>query len=490
MTDRALRQTWQLRNTFAQLPGACLRHAQATPARAPKRLVFNHALATSLGLPPDDDDMLAITAGNASPPGATPVAAAYAGHQFDNFVPSLGDGRALLLGEQLSPAGELWDIQLKGSGRTPFSRGGDGRAALGPVLREYLLSESMHALGVPTTRALAAALTGDWVEREQRLPGAVLTRVASSHLRVGNFQYLAARGEHQAMQALLDFAIQRHYPELVESDTPALALLSAAIGAQASLIADWMSLGFIHGVMNTDNCSIAGLTIDYGPCAFLDEFDPEKHFSAIDQQGRYAWQNQPRIALWNLARLAEAVLPLINDNEQAAIDQATAALGAFEPTYQAAWLQRMRGRLALPEDPVSEQADQQLIEGLLEAMQADQADYQSTFLLLRQDPLIAGYSAQHGEHVNRWRESWQQRLAQSHMDSEQLRDRLAKNNPLYLPRNHLVDAALINAEQGDLGRFFALLEACTQPFTRHALHEEFSQAPRQEQRIAATFCGT
>ena len=352
-------------NTYARLPERLFASQIPTPVAAPKLIRLNHSLATELGIDSswlESPEGLAILAGNAVAPGSTPIAQAYAGHQFANFVPQLGDGRAILLGEVINTSGQRRDIQLKGPGRTPYSRGGDGRAALGPVLREYIVSEAMTALGVPSTRALAAVSTGETVQRETPLPGAIFTRVAASHLRVGTFQFFAARQDHDALRTLVDTAITRHYPAAANAGNPTLALLQSVITAQSRLIARWLGLGFIHGVMNTDNVAISGETIDYGPCAFVDVFHPQKVFSSIDQQGRYAWGNQPAIAQWNLTRFAETLLPMLDESQEAAITWAEEALNGYRGLFTEAFMRRFRGKLGLGP---SEESDELINDTLL-----------------------------------------------------------------------------------------------------------------------------
>src|SRR4051812_22795353 len=365
-------------NTYARLPDRFYARLDPTPVKAPRLIKVNAALAEALGLDPADIDA-DVVAGNRIPEGALPIAEAYAGHQFGHFTPQLGDGRAILIGEVIGRDGVRRDLQWKGSGPTPFSRSGDGRAALGPVLREYLVSEAMHALGVPTTRTLAAATTGEYVFREEALPGAILIRVAASHIRVGTFQYFAARGDQEAVKLLADHAVARHYPEAAGAAHPYLAFFEGVVARQAALIPQWLQLGFIHGVMNTDNTAISGETIDYGPCAFLDAYDPGKVFSSIDHAGRYAYGNQPRIAQWNLARLAETLLPLFSADEKQAIEIAQGALAGFAPRFQAAYLDGLRAKCGLA---TAQEGDEALIQDLLQAMADDQADFTLTFRAL------------------------------------------------------------------------------------------------------------
>ncbi|MDB5317046.1 MAG: hypothetical protein JWO26_2246 [Rhodospirillales bacterium] len=454
-------------NTYARLPERFFARTEPTPVAAPRLIRVNAGLATELGLDPEaltGAEGLAMFAGNWLPEGAEPLAMAYSGHQFGHFSPQLGDGRAILLGEV---AGR--DVQLKGSGPTPFSRRGDGRAALGPVLREYIVSEAMWALGVPTTRALAAVTTGEWVMRETALPGAVFTRVAASHLRVGTFQYFAARGDLEGLRILTDYAIARHDPGASDRE-----FFEGVVRRQARLVAQWLSLGFIHGVMNTDNSSISGETIDYGPCAFLDAYDPVAVFSAIDQQGRYAFGQQPRIAQWNLARLAEAMLPLFDADEEKAVAYAEEALGGFAATFQDAWLGAMGRKLGLT---AATPDDAALVQDLLRLMAETGADFTQTFRQLGDDVVPAGFEA--------WAERWRQRR-----EAEPGWQALIRaTNPAVIPRNHLVEAAIVAAvERDDFTVFEALLAATARPFDD--ADAAFTTPPLPEQRVMQTFCGT
>ncbi len=464
-------------------------------ASAPQWLAFNTQLAAQLNLPEkywQTEQGLAIFSGNTVPEWAQPVAHAYAGHQFGQFVPQLGDGRALLLAEVRDSSGNLMDIQLKGAGQTPFSRRGDGRAPLGPVLREYLVSEAMHALGVPTTRALAAVLTGDWVQRETAEPGAVFTRVAASHIRIGSFQYVATHGDHAQLQHFADYVIARHYPDCTTAENPYLALLTAVVTAQAKLIAKWMSLGFIHGVMNTDNMSIAGETIDYGPCAFMDSFNPAQVFSFIDRQGRYAWGNQPRIASWNLARLAECLLPLINPESELAVSQATAALTDFNALNEAEFLRLMANKMGLLQATA---ADEPLIRDYLNLMSANYADFTLAFRLLSQSLADANTGAatlfadQQGWH--NWALRWQQRINEQGIALNEVQQQMDATNPALIPRNHQIAAAIEQATNaGDLSLFNRLHNALSTPFSLDESNTDFALAPTPQQCISNTFCGT
>ena len=485
-----------LSNTYSALPARFYAHVRPTGVTRPRMLKFNHALARELGLDPDELDSpegAAIFAGNSVPAGTTPIAMAYAGHQFGGFVPQLGDGRAILLGEAVDSAGIRRDIQLKGAGRTPYSRRGDGRAALGPVLREYLVSEAMHALGVPTTRALAAVATGDVVRRETALPGAVLTRVAASHIRVGTFQFFAARGDTEGLKALADYAIDRLYPALAGGDDRYLALLGAVAGRQAALVARWMHVGFIHGVMNTDNCSISGETIDFGPCAFMDAYDPATVFSSIDQGGRYQYQNQPGIAQWNLARLAETLLPLIDADTDAAVEKANQVVIDFAGTFQKAWLGGLRRKIGIDGE---DEADGVLIQSLLDLMRQDAVDWTLAFRRLgdsaRGDdtPFWSLFTDRAG--ADRWLADWRERLAREPGEAAARAERMDRENPLYIPRNHLVEDALSAAiDRDDLGPFEALHAVLGDPYTDQGEGRlRYAEPPPRDGRVYRTFCGT
>ena len=475
-------------NSYARLPERFHVRMPPEPVAKPHLLALNDRLAADLGLDPAalrSPEGLAMLAGNAMPDGAEPLAQAYAGHQFGGFVPQLGDGRALLLGEVIDPTGARHDIQLKGSGRTPFSRMGDGRAWLGPVLREYIVSEAMAALGVPTTRALAAVATGEWVFREVRLPGAVLTRVASSHIRVGTFQFFAARRDIEGLRLLFEHTRARHYPD---AQTP-LDLLRAAVDAQARLVAQWMGFGFIHGVMNTDNCHVGGLTIDYGPCAFMDAYHPETVFSSIDRQGRYAYANQPQIAVWNLAQFATALLPLMSDDSDAArnaaIEAATEAVHSFADTYQAEWLARFRAKLGLAE---ARDDDAHLVETLLTRMAVQGADFTRTFRGLVRDTAAEEFREPDAWHA--FAAQWTARLAAEGATPESARARAATANPARIPRNHRVEEAIAAGVAGDLSPFERLMAALADPYAEDAALVDLESAPRPEERVQATFCGT
>ena len=461
---------------------------RATEAPDPRLLVLNEQLARDLGLDPawlQTRDGVRLLVGDLVPPGAGPVAQAYAGHQFGSFVPRLGDGRALLLGELRDSDGQVRDLHLKGSGRTPFARGGDGLAAVGPMLREYVVSEAMHALGIPTTRSLAVVATGRPVRRETLLPGAVLARVASSHLRVGSFQYARATGDLALLRRLADHAIARHFRSAADAENPYRALFDEVVSAQASLVARWMLVGFVHGVMNTDNMTISGETIDYGPCAFMDAFDVATVFSSIDETGRYAYGNQPAVAEWNLARLAEALLPLLDEDEDRAVDTAMASLSAFRPTYGAAWSSGMRTKLGLAES-VSDAEASPLVDELLALLQQGRVDYTSFF---RDLGAAARGDAEpvRGLVLDLPRlDAWTQRWLALEPDAEAM----GRVNPAYIPRNFLVEEALAAAVQGDLDPLEQLLRAVTAPFDQRPGLERYAGPGPADAAGYRTFCGT
>ncbi len=478
-------------NSFARSLDGFFVPWQATQVAAPRLWLLNHDLARELGLDPAELESAlgaAIFSGNVVPPGATPLAQAYAGHQFGGFSPKLGDGRALLLGEIVDVNNRRRDIQLKGSGPTPFSRNGDGKAALGPVLREYLIGEAMHALGVPTTRALAAVTTGEIVHRETPLPGAVLTRVAASHIRVGTFQYFAARGEADRTKQLADYVIARHYPDAGQAQNPYLALFEAVVGAQAFLVARWMSIGFIHGVMNTDNMTISGETIDYGPCAFMDAYSPGTVFSSIDSHGRYAYANQPPIAKWNLARLAETLIPLINDNTERSIEILTEAINAFSDKYNGYWIAAMRAKLGLT---MQEDSDWDLTNDLLSMMEEAGADFTGTFRRLSRAILGDDTSVVDAIAFKSWMRRWRARLQQEGRAPEVVATEMDRVNPIYIPRNHKVEEALSAAvERGNMAPFSHLLNLVSRPFDEVAGNEAFTQPAPASPIPYQTFCGT
>lgn len=459
------------------------------PVESPKLIIFNRLLASSLGLDVeslDSDEGAQIFAGNSIPEGAEPLAQAYAGHQFGNFN-MLGDGRALLLGEQITPQGERVDIQLKGSGRTPYSRGGDGRAAVGPMLREYIISEAMYALGIPTTRSLAVVSTGENIIRETERPGAILTRVASSHIRVATFQYAARWGSIDDLRALADYTLHRHFPEVAKAENRYLLLLQEVIKRQAALIAQWQRVGFIHGVMNTDNMAISGETIDYGPCAFMDAYNPSTVFSSIDRQGRYAYGNQPYIAGWNLARFAETLLPLLHEDEEQAVQLAQDAIAQFSELYHHHWLKGMRAKLGLLDE---EAEDEALIKELLELMEKHSADYTNTFLALTFDTL-EGTALFGTPEFAEWHERWQARLDRQQGEKEVSGQLMRTNNPAVIPRNHRVEEALERAENhGDLSVMEKLLAVLSDPFAHSPEQAEYAELPAQCNTSYQTFCGT
>ena len=481
-------------NSFARSLEGFFKPCQAEPATAPTLLQFNHALAKELGLDPvalDSEAGLAIFSGNATPEGSEPLAQAYAGHQFGGFSPQLGDGRALLLGEVIDTQQRRRDIQLKGSGRTPFSRGGDGLAAIGPVLREYLIGEAMHALGVPTTRALAAVATGKHVYREIALPGAILTRIAASHIRVGTFQYAGARGDILKVRELADYAIQRHYPDTSDAENPYLAFFAAVADAQAALVARWMNIGFIHGVMNTDNMTISGETIDYGPCAFMDKYAASTVFSSIDQYGRYAYANQPEILTWNLARLAETLIPHVDTKKERAIELLTETIECIQPLYESYWLSGMRSKIGLTTEDI---LDEELINDLLKIMEAGQADF--TLVFRRLSKTLQGDSDavrnlfKEPDAFNAWVVRWQKRLEQEDIVAETTAQAMDRVNPIYIPRNHKVEESLAAAVNQDMRPFTKLLEVVIQPFDEVAGNEDYTEPAPTTNRRYQTFCGT
>ncbi|NBV22184.1 MAG: YdiU family protein [Proteobacteria bacterium] len=474
---------WHFDNSYARLPAPFHSRVNPTPVAEPGLVLFNRPLALSLGLDPaafTGPHAAAGFTGNMILDGAEPIAQAYAGHQFGNLA-RLGDGRAILLGEHLSPTGQRFDIQLKGSGPTPYSRRGDGRAALGPMLREYLISEAMHGFGIPTTRSLAVASTGEPVIREQTLPGAVLTRVAASHIRVGTFEYFAALGDTDSLRILADYTLRRHYPEAAASEHPLLAMLHGVVDRQASLIAHWMRVGFVHGVMNTDNMALSGETIDYGPCAFIDAYNPATVFSSIDYHGRYAFGQQPGIAGWNLARLAEALLPVLHANPETALAQANEALATFAERFQHHWILVMRSKLGLftagPEDAA-------LAEELLRWMHQTRADYTYTFRNLAPDASSedSGFTA--------WQQRWAQRLSRQPQSREEVAQLMNTNNPAVIPRNHLVEAALAAATENNLTPLERLLTALADPYDETGQPPELLNPPPPGTPVCRTFCGT
>ena len=483
-------------NSYAALPANFFARVAPTPVAAPRLIKLNRPLALQLGLDPDlleTPEGAEILAGKTLPLGADPIAMAYAGHQFGNFVPQLGDGRAILLGEVIDTDGVRRDIQLKGSGPTPFSRRGDGRAALGPVLREYIVSEAMATLGIPTTRSLAAVITGEHVYRETALPGAVLTRVATSHIRVGTFQYFAARSDTEAVRRLADHVIERHYPELRTADRPYYALLWAVIGRQAELVARWLLVGFIHGVMNTDNTAISGETIDYGPCAFMDQHDPATVFSSIDEMGRYAYANQPKIALWNLTRFAESLLPLLDDDKDRAVAQAEEALVGFAAIFNTAYKGGLRHKLGLFTE---RDDDPGLAQDLLNAMKQGKADFTLTFRRLSDaagDGNLSEVRAlfEDASAFDAWAPRWLERIALEPQSAAERRTAMRAVNPAFIPRNHRVEAVIRAAvDRDDFAPFEELLTVLSKPFEDQPQYAAYMQPPEPEQRVLQTFCGT
>ena len=485
-------------NSYARLPDRFHVKMAPIPVRAPGLVKVNHALAALLGIDPDwleSPEGVAVLAGNAVPEGAEPLAAAYAGHQFGGFSPQLGDGRAILLGEVVGRDGVRRDVQLKGSGRTPFSRMGDGRAVLGPVLREYIVAEAMAALGIPTTRALAAVTTGETVLREGALPGAVLTRVALSHIRIGTFEYFAVRRDSEALRSLVAHALARHYPLSKDADCPALALLEGVVARQAALIAQWQLVGFIHGVMNTDNMAISGETIDYGPCAFMDTFHPDTVYSSIDHGGRYAYANQPRIAQWNLVKLAQCLLPLIDADQDRAIDRAQAAIDAFPGLFEAAYMAGMRRKLGLTTE---HEGDAALGAALLEVMAGQGADFTLTFrgLCTLGSEDSAGDGAVRRlfavpEAFDAWADRWRSRLKSEATPHDARVALMRTANPAFIPRNHRVQQAIDAAEgEGDFGPFERLIGVLARPFDEQPAHSAYMAPPQPHEVVSATFCGT
>jgi uncharacterized protein YdiU (UPF0061 family) len=480
---------WRIENSYAQLPAPLVSHTLPVTVRAPHLTLFNEPLAAELGLDPGILQSLGsgVFAGNELPPGAVPIAQAYAGHQFGHFT-NLGDGRAILLCEQISPAGRRMDVQLKGAGRTPYSRGGDGRAALGPMLREFIISEAMHALEIPTTRSLAVAATGEWIMRQSSLPGAVLTRVATSHLRVGTFQFAAAVGDPGLAAALLEYALARHDPQLADAAERPLAFLAAVVERQAALVARWMLVGFVHGVMNTDNMAISGETIDYGPCAFMDVYDPATVFSSIDHQGRYAYGNQPAIAHWNLARLAESLLPLIPGPPEAAVERLQGVLAAFPERFADHHLAGARGKLGLT---TAEDGDRDLFDRLVLQMHAARADFTATFAGLT---TTAGAGAPPAPGVDpglaEWQPAWWARISRQPGGPAAAAAVMRRANPVVIPRNHRVEEALVAAEAGDLTLVRRLLAVLRDPFVETPENEPYRSGPPCGSGPYRTFCGT
>ncbi|MDV6379139.1 YdiU family protein [Sporosarcina sp. GW1-11] len=476
---------WNVECSFRELPEAFYTVVKPNTVSYPQLVVVNDKLATSLGLDAkqlNSTEYAAVFAGNERLEGLEPIAQAYAGHQFGNFT-MLGDGRAMLLGEHITKDGNRVDIQLKGSGRTPYSRGGDGRAALGPMLREYIISEAMHGLGIPTTRSLAVTVTGEPVLRETALTGAVLTRVASSHLRVGTFQYAAARKVVEDLQALADYTIMRHTPKSADEEQPYLSLLEEVIARQASLIAKWQLVGFIHGVMNTDNMTISGETIDYGPCAFMDSYDPATVFSSIDVQGRYSFRNQPGIAEWNLTRFAETLLPLLHEDKDEAVKLAESKLSEFARLYVTEWMRGMRAKLGLFNE---EEQDETLVQDLLNIMKEHQADYTNAFRSLTLGQAEDMFNT---ADFREWKERWTARLHRQPNDQEAVEELMKQHNPSVIPRNYYVEEVLQAAESGNLTPFVKLLDVLENPYAYTVEQEEYVNPP-EDKTPYQTYCGT
>ncbi|MCD8511712.1 MAG: YdiU family protein [Bacillus sp. (in: Bacteria)] len=478
---------WNLETTYTKLPDKFFSIIDVNPVSYPELIVLNSPLADSLGLNGEalaEQEGVKVLAGNSVPEDGASLAQAYAGHQFGHFT-MLGDGRALLIGEQLTPEGKRFDLQLKGSGRTPYSRGGDGRATLGPMLREYIISEAMHGLGIPTTRSLAVVTTGEPVYREKVLPGAILTRVAASHLRVGTFEFARQWTGEEGIKALTDYAIHRHYPEAAKDDKPYLAFLHEVIKIQAELIAKWQLVGFIHGVMNTDNMTICGETIDYGPCAFMNQYDPKTVFSSIDRQGRYAYGNQPYIGGWNLARLAETLVPLLHEDDEEGVKLAQTALEGYSVLFREAWMKGMAQKLGLKS---FESGDETLFDQLLSAMEKYSADFTNTFRSLTLGELEGAVLFKSAEFVN-WYSSWQKRLEKQEDNEETVKDRMQRANPSVIPRNHRVEEALEAAvENDDMKVMESLLEVITDPYSYNEAHKNYCEVPTDDNY--QTFCGT
>jgi uncharacterized protein YdiU (UPF0061 family) len=479
---------FQLESTYAELPQVLFSKLSPTPVRQPEVVIFNEKLADDIGLNltgMSKEVRTDLFAGNFVPEGTEPFAQAYAGHQFGNFT-MLGDGRAIVLGEHQTPSGQRLDLQLKGSGRTPYSRGGDGRAALGPMLREYIISEAMHALGIPTTRSLAVVTTGEKVYRETELPGAILTRIAGSHIRVGTFEFTSLQEDKKVTQALLDYLIDRHFPEIKEKENQPFALLEAVIYQQAELITHWMRVGFIHGVMNTDNMALSGETIDYGPCAFMDTFAPDTVFSSIDHKGRYAYANQPYIAQWNLARLAESLLPLMDGEKEEIIAMAEDLLNSFEQVYKNKWLSMMGSKLGLSR---VDNEDEKLITDLLEWMHQNSTDFTNTFRDLSKEKLPEEELYKSKNFTN-WRARWQDRIEKEELDWEASFALMKSVNPAVIPRNHKVEEALQAGEEGVITPFHNLISALDMPYEDGDHLLPYQAPPQPGEKVLQTFCGT
>ena len=479
--------TWQLENSYADLPKQFFTRINPTPVNKPNLVIFNKELSKELGIDlPDDKELLAqIFSGNKLPKKAKPISQAYAGHQFGHFS-ILGDGRAHLIGEQISSNGERFDIQFKGSGPTPYSRNGDGRAALAPMLREYIISEAMYALNIPTTRSLAVVSSGESIMRSSLTEGAILTRIAASHIRVGTFEYANKMLDHSAVKQLADYAIKRHFPEFISKENSYLSFLKAVITQQAKLIASWMHIGFIHGVMNTDNMTISGETIDYGPCAFMDIFSMNKVFSSIDQNGRYEYGSQAHIAHWNLTKLAESLLPLLHENMDEAIKLAEVAISEYANDFNSAWIDGMRSKLGLLNE---EEGDYVLAQNLFSWMENAKADFTSTFRDLSYENL-SDKDIYNSPDFKKWYDLWQARLSRNSKPIKSALNTMRKCNPVIVPYNHLVEEALSAAEEGDIQPFYKLLSALEKPFEFSSSNEGFLNSTPDPNPHYQTFCGT
>ena len=479
---------WHFDNTYSKLSNTFKEVIKPTPVNDPELVILNEQLAKDLNLDfskQDNKKLAEIFSGNFLPEGTTPVAQAYAGHQFGHFT-MLGDGRAILLGEHLVNQKQRVDVQFKGSGRTSFSRGGDGRAALGPMLREYIISEAIHALNIPTTRSLAVVKTGEKIVRENLLPGAILTRVASSHIRVGTFQYIAAKQNTDDLNTLIDYTINRHYPEIKTSDQKAIDLLNLVMEKQCQLVVNWIRVGFIHGVMNTDNMAISGETIDYGPCAFMDTYNPKTVFSSIDKLGRYSFSNQPPITKWNLARLAECLIPLIDKNEDTAIKIATKTIDNFQNVYEKKWLNMMRDKLGLFGE---DQNDLKLINNLLNWMESNQADYTNTFCYLMKIDTNDDLKFKDINFIN-WLKEWENRILINNGSKEKSINLMKKTNPIFIPRNHKVEEALENANKNNFQHLNDLLDVVKKPYTNNENLKQYKKPANLNGIKYQTFCGT
>jgi len=479
---------WRFDNTYSKLPEYFISNTSPIPVKSPELIILNDNLAKELGLNfslIDKKDLSKLFSGNSLPEGSKAISQAYAGHQFGHFT-MLGDGRAVLMGEHISKNNERFDIQFKGSGKTPFSRNGDGRAALGPMLREYIISEAMHALNIPTTRSLAVVKTGEDVMRENTLQGAILTRVASSHLRVGTFQFIAARKSENELKTLINYTINRHYPNIKQSKNQALEFLKVMIKQQTNLVINWMRVGFIHGVMNTDNMAISGETIDYGPCAFMDTYDPQTVFSSIDQFGRYSYSNQPNITKWNLARFAECLIPLIDPNKDKAIEIATETINNFDKNYEIKWINMMRDKLGLfGQDP----KDLVLILDLLTWMHKNKADYTNTFCVLMNEN-VQKNKIYEDENFIIWKKRWEERLKLNNNNPEKFLKLMRSVNPLIIPRNHKVEEALEAANNNDLSPLIKLIKILEKPYDKQQENIDYQSPASLGNKKYQTFCGT